>query len=197
VTGDEVEATKPIKVVLAYYCDGAELGSSDGPLRLVALGSEGLITEGHYWIKSVVKIEIRQSVQEWALTLNGSVVEEMNRITFTTHAQTKYSANWTDDDSQVWTGIPLTALLGRVDDSDSKTFNQTIAEQGYTVMVIASDGYSIELNSTFISQNENILVANALDDSALPEKYWPLRLVGSDLEKSQMIRNIAEIQIIY
>ena len=93
--------------------------------------------------------------------------------------------------------MPLTFLLGRVDDSDSKSFNQTLAEEGYTVTIVASDGYTLELNSTFILQNENILVSDLLDDAALPEKYWPLRLVGSDLEKSQMIRNIAEIRIDY
>jgi molybdate/tungstate transport system substrate-binding protein len=196
VTGDEVEATKPLSVVLAYFCDGAPLVAGDGPLRLVAIGSEGLITEGHYWVKCVVKIEIREAQQDWTLTLNGSLVEEVNRVSFEMRAQ-KHPANWTDADSQLWTGMPLTFLLGRVDDSDPKSFNQTLADEGYTVTVIASDGYSIELNSTFISQSENILVADLLDDTALPGKYWPLRLVGSDLDKSQMIRNIAEIRIIY
>jgi molybdate/tungstate transport system substrate-binding protein len=196
VTGDEVEPTKTIRVVLAYFCDGEPLDASDGPLRLVAIGPEGLITEGHYWVKCVVKIEIRQALQDWTLTLNGSLVEEVNRVSFEMRAQ-KHPANWTDDDSQLWTGMPLTFLLGRVDDSDPKTFNQTLAEEGYTVTIIASDGYTIELNSTFIIQNENILVADLLDDAALPEKYWPLRLVGSDLDKSQMIRNIAEIRIDY
>lgn len=196
VTGDEVEATKPLKVVVAYFCDGEALEEGDGPLRTVAVGEDGLISEGHYWIKSVVKIEIREALQDWTLTLNGSVVEDVNRVSFEMRAQ-KNSANWTDDDSQLWEGIPLTVLLGRVDDNDSKTFNQTLAEEGYNVTIIANDGYFLELNSTFIIENENILVANALDAAALPEKYWPLRLVGSALEKSMMIRNIAEIRIEY
>ena len=194
-TGDEVEHTQNIDVVLAYLCDGEPL-ADDGPLRTAALGPEGYITEGHFWVKWVVKIEIREALEDWTLTLNGSTVEEMNRISFEMRAQ-KHPANWTDDDSQLWTGMPLTFLLGRVDDSDSKSFNQTLAEEGYTVTIVASDGYTLELNSTFILQNENILVSDLLDDAALPEKYWPLRLVGSDLEKSQMIRNIAEIRIDY
>jgi molybdate/tungstate transport system substrate-binding protein len=193
-TGDEVEHTQNVEVVLAYLCDGEPLGTSDGPLRTVAVGPEGLITEGHFWVKWVVKIEICEALEDWTLTLNGSTVEEVNRISFEMRAQ-KHPANWTDDDSQLWTGMPLTFLLGRVDDSDPKSFNQTLAEAGYTVTIIASDDYSLELNSTFILQNENILVADLLDGDALPEKYWPLRLVGSDLEKSQMIRNIAEIRI--
>jgi len=194
-TGDEVEHTQNIDVVLAYLCDGEPL-ADDGPLRTAALGPEGYITEGHFWVKWVVKIEIREALEDWTLTLNGSTVEEMNRISFEMRAQ-KHPANWTDDDSQLWTGMPLTFLLGRVDDSDSKSFNQTLAEEGYTVTIVASDGYTLELNSTFILQNENILVSDLMDDAALPEKYWPLRLVGSDLEKSQMIRNIAEIRIDY
>jgi molybdate/tungstate transport system substrate-binding protein len=194
VTGDEVEATKTIKVVLAYFCDGEPLDPSEGPLRTVAIGPEGLITEGHYWVKAVVKIEIREALQDWTLTLNGSLVEEVNRVSFEMRKQ-KHPANWTDSDSQLWTGIPITFLLGRVDDSAPKSFNQTLAEEGYNVTIVAGDDYTIELNSTFILQNENILVADLLDDSALPEKYWPLRLVGSDLDKSQMIRNIVEIRI--
>ena len=194
VTGDEVEHTKTIDVVLAYIFNGEPLEAGDGPLRTVALGPEGLITEGHFWVKCVVKIEIREAQQDWTLTLNGSLVEDVNRIGFEMRAQ-KHPANWTDSDSQVLSGMPLTFLLGRVDDSDPKSFNETLAEEGYNVTIVAGDGYTLELNSTFILQNENILVANLLDDVALPEKYWPLRLVGSDLEKSQMIRNIAEIQI--
>jgi molybdate/tungstate transport system substrate-binding protein len=196
VTGDEVEATKTIKVVLAYFCDGEPLDPGEGPLRLTAIGPEGLITEGHYWVKAVVKIEIREALQDWTLTLNGSLVEEVNRVSFEMRKQ-KHPANWTDSDSQLWTGIPITFLLGRVDDSDPKSFNQTLAEEGYNVTIVAGDGYTIELNSTFILQNENIIAADLLDDSALPEKYWPLRLVGSDLEKSQMIRNVVEIRIDY
>lgn len=194
VTGDEVEHSETIEVVLAYFCDGEPLASDEGPLRLVAIGPEGLISEGHYWIKSVVKIEIREALQDWTLTLTGPLVEEVSRVSFEMRS-TKHPANWTDADSQLWTGIPLTVLLGRIDDSEATSFNETLAAEGYTVTIIASDGYTAELNSTFISQSENILVANALDDAALPEKYWPLRLVGSDLEKSMMARNIVEIQI--
>ncbi len=46
-------------MVLVYFKDGQPLPSNEGPLRLAILGPEGLITEGHNWVKFVVKIGIR------------------------------------------------------------------------------------------------------------------------------------------
>jgi DMSO/TMAO reductase YedYZ molybdopterin-dependent catalytic subunit len=46
-------------VLLIYEQDGKPLSDSDGkPLRLAAVGSERLLTEGHNWVKWVNKIEV-------------------------------------------------------------------------------------------------------------------------------------------
>jgi len=52
-TGDEVESTKPLIPVLAYLEDGKPLIQGHGPVRLVVLGEEGLVSEGHFWVKQV------------------------------------------------------------------------------------------------------------------------------------------------
>jgi hypothetical protein len=204
-TGDEVNRTQPLTTVLAYYKDGLNLTSDEGPLRVAVLGSEGLLTEGHWWIKFVVKIEVRPAVEEWALLLEGALIENMTRGTFESGVNCiEHSINWTDSNNNVWTGLPLWLLVGRVDDSDVhetnstvRAFNDTLALQGYTVKVITGQGYSCEFNSTRVMRNPNIIVANRLNGAPLPDPYWPLKLVGSGLLSNETLSNVVEIQIIF
>ena len=49
-----------LKMILMYNQDGTLLSEDDGkPLRLAIVGSDKLLTEGHYWVKWVDKIEVR------------------------------------------------------------------------------------------------------------------------------------------
>jgi hypothetical protein len=204
-TGDEVNHTQPLTAVLAYYKDGTNLTSDEGPLRIGILGSEGLLTEGHWWIKYVVKIEIRSSVVDWTLTLRGALVENMTRGTFESGVNEQcHGLNWTDSNNNVWTGIPLWLLVGRVDDGDVhetnssvRAFNDTLALHGYTIRVLNGQGYSRDFNSTRVMRNANIIVANGLNGAPLPDPYWPLRLVGSGLSGNEMLSNVIEIEIIF
>lgn len=202
VTGDESSYTQPFTTILAYHENDANLSSDDGPLRLATIGPEKLVTEGHFWIKSVVKIEILPSVREWVLTLKGFLYENMTRATFEsgTNPTCPHGTNWTDSNHNVWSGIPLWLLVGRVDDTDQhegQAFNRTLADIGYTVRITTGDGYTLDLNSSRVKLNYNIVVANELNGAALPEPYWPLRLVGSDLTSEEMMRNVVMIEIIF
>jgi DMSO/TMAO reductase YedYZ molybdopterin-dependent catalytic subunit len=48
-----------LKVILMYERDGSSLSQEDGrPLRIAIVSSDELLTEGHYWVKWVDKIEI-------------------------------------------------------------------------------------------------------------------------------------------
>jgi hypothetical protein len=204
-TGDEANHTQPLTTVLAYYKDGSNMTSDEGPLRIAVLGSEGLLTEGHWWIKQVVKIEIRPAIAEWTLVLRGALIEDLDRATFESGVNEQcHGLNWTDSNNNVWTGMPLWLLIGRIDDGNVhvtntsvRAFNDTLALQGYTVKVINGQGYSREFNSTRVIRNANIIVANRLNGAPLPEPYWPLRLVGSGLSSSEMLGNAVEIQIIF
>jgi DMSO/TMAO reductase YedYZ molybdopterin-dependent catalytic subunit len=206
VTGDEVEPTEPLVPVLAYYEDGEPLMEGHGPVRLVILGEEGLISEGHYWIKQVAEIEVIPAISEYNLTLSGELTEVMDRATFESgancpEATPNHRGVYVDDEGRVWTGIPVWLLVGRIDDGITHTanaYNRELADAGaYTVQVVAGDGYTVELNSSFVKLNENIVLANEMDGAALPETYWPLRLVGSDLTKGQMVRNVVEIRLVF
>ncbi|MCK4736537.1 MAG: molybdopterin-dependent oxidoreductase [Methanophagales archaeon] len=49
-----------LKTILMYEQDGAPLSEDNGrPLRIAIVSEDKLLTEGHYWIKWVDKIEIR------------------------------------------------------------------------------------------------------------------------------------------
>jgi hypothetical protein len=204
-TGDEMNRTKPLTTILVYYRNHQNLTSDEGPLRLAVIGPEGLLTEGHWWIKSVVKIEIRSSIAEWNLLLTGAMTENMSRGTFESGVnEFCHGLNWTDSNNNVWTGIPLWLLVGRVDDSNIhitnssvRAFNDTLAISGYTVKISTGKGYSLELNSTTMMRNAKIIVADRLNGSPLPQPYWPLRLVGSALSSSDMLSNVVEIQIVF
>ncbi len=205
-TGDEVEPQEELIPVLAYLEDGEPLIEGQGPIRLVILGEEGLISEGHFWIKQVTEIEVIAAIQEYTLELNGTIHETMDRATFESGTKCpdtlpNHQGVYVDEDERIWTGMPLWLLVGRIDDTITHTanaYNRDLADNNaYTVQVIASDGYTVELNSSFVKLNENIILANNLDGEALPEKYWPLRLVGDDLTKGQMIRNVAEIKLVF
>jgi len=63
------------------------------------------------------------------------------------------------------------------------------------VNLIAADGYTVTLDSQTISRNNEILLAYLVNDGELPEKYFPVRLIGSGLDKSQMVGQVARIVV--
>jgi hypothetical protein len=46
-----------------------------------------------------------------------------------------------------------------------------------------------------VARNSNIILAYKVNDNPLVKKYFPLRLVGSDLEKSEMAGGVIEVKI--
>jgi DMSO/TMAO reductase YedYZ molybdopterin-dependent catalytic subunit len=185
-------------MILAYYKNGANLTSDEGPLRLAIIGSEGLLTDGSLWTKMVTKLVIQPAVTDWALVLTGPYSDNMPRSSFES-GWNCHEANWTDSHYNVWSGMPLWYLIAWIDDKgDTMKFNDTLAQQGYTVKVITGYGYSESFNSSIIAHNDNIILADRLNGAPLPEadNYWPLRLVGSGLTSDEMLKNIVEIQMI-
>ena len=74
-------------------------------------------------------------VQEWTLMLKGKLTEEMDRATFESgSAEGCHGQEWTDAEGNMWTGIPLYLLVGRVDDDiahEGPAYNRDLAEAGY------------------------------------------------------------------
>jgi hypothetical protein len=71
VTGQQVPHNQSLSPILAYYFNGSNLSSDEGPLRLAIVGPEQLATGSTYWVKFVVKMEILSAPAEfpWLLLL--------------------------------------------------------------------------------------------------------------------------------
>jgi DMSO/TMAO reductase YedYZ molybdopterin-dependent catalytic subunit len=107
-------------------------------------------------------------------------------------------ATRTDDKKQEWAGVPLYYLVGSVDDEiehEGPAFNRTLAEAGYTIDVVAADGYTVTFEAARVQYNRHILVAYKVNQNQLPDEYFPLRLVGDDLQKNEMVGAIAELKV--
>jgi hypothetical protein len=76
VTGQKTVHNQSLTPILAYYIDGANLSSAEGPLRLAIIGPERLATESTYWVKFVVKMEILSTPSEfpWLLLIIPAVI---------------------------------------------------------------------------------------------------------------------------
>jgi DMSO/TMAO reductase YedYZ molybdopterin-dependent catalytic subunit len=198
-TGDELKSPVPMTAILAYEMNGQQLDpTTDGALRLVITSQDPRqVTDGHWSVKWVTNLEIKTVEKSWNLHLEGAINELMDRATFESgSAPNCHGVSWKDDKAQDWSGIALWLLVGRVDDAikhEGPAFNDALAKAGYTVDVVGSDGYTVTLDSARIARNNNILVAYKVNDTPLPDQYYPLRLVGSDLSKKEMVGKIAKI----
>jgi DMSO/TMAO reductase YedYZ molybdopterin-dependent catalytic subunit len=198
-TGDELKTPPSLTVILAYEREGQPLPKdSDGALRVVIVSPERTqVTDGHWNTKWVNKIEVKPLVADWNLALKGGIDVTIDRATFESCAQC-HKASWTDDKAQEWTGVALWRLLGYVDDAvkhEGKAINEELAKAGYQVVVTASDGYQATFDSANLSRNDEILVAYLVNGNPLPEKYFPLRLVGAPLRKSELVGAITGITL--
>ncbi len=200
-TGDEAKSHDPLVAILAYERKGQPLDEAqDGTLRLAIVSPKNdQVTDGHWSVKWVTTLEVKSLGEEWTLHLEGAITEEMDRATFESGASPNcHAQTWTDDKAQPWVGIPLWLLVGRVDDDvkhNGPAFNDALADAGYTVDVVASDGYMVSFDSARVKRNDNIIVANTVNGNPLPDKYYPLRLVGSDLQSNEMAGMIIKIVV--
>lgn len=200
VTGDENSVDGPLRVIAAYEYDGKAFDPlSDGPLRLAIISPEmNQVTDGHWSVKWLSKLQLKTVELEWILTLKGKLTEEMDRGTFETGAaEGCHGTDWIDADGNTWTGIPLYYLVGRVDDDnvhEGPAYNRALAEAGYQVDITTDDGKTVQVSSDTMYYNKALIVAYRLNGEALPEEYWPLRLVGEGIDAADMVGRITGIE---
>jgi len=201
VNGAELSSHDPLTAILAYEMDGKPLDPvQDGTLRLqVVSAKNNQVVDGHWTEKWVIQVAVKSVGQTWKLKLHGALMQPVDRATFQSCASPScHGVGWTDDSGQNWVGVPLWYLVGQVDDANSHgtgSYNDALADAGYQVDVVGADGYTVTLDSVSIKRNGNILVAYLVNDAELPEKYYPLRLVGSELTKGQMVGQIDMIVV--
>jgi uncharacterized repeat protein (TIGR02543 family) len=145
----------------------------------------------------------------WTLEMAGEVGDVITQAEFEDGLACTSSGHyieWTDNAGNVWSGVPLWVLLGTVDDIEDGshwTYNDDVAADGYSVKVIAGDGFTKTFTSTVLARNNNYIVANQINSMHLTETdpNYPLRLVGSGVTKldgslgGSAVGNIVKIQI--
>lgn len=198
--GDEIDTIGSLQTIIAYEREGEPLNEeSEGQLRLVVIGESPLqVVDGHWSVKFVNKINLKSAVEDWVVDFIGAINEPMDRATFESGAADDcHQYTWTDDDGHVWEGIPLFYLIGRVDDENKHGDNaylDDLAKSGaYTVDITSADGYTVTLDSLRTMRNDNIIVAYLVDGNPLTGEDFPLRLVGSELTKKEMVGGIVSV----
>lgn len=199
-SGDEMDTIGTLQTIIAYEREGEPLNpDADGRLRLVAISESPLqVVDGHWSVKFVNKIILKEAVEDWVVSFVGGIDEPMDRATFESGAaEGCHNYSWTDDEGHKWEGIPLFYLVGRVDDEvkhGDDSFRDDLAKAGaYNVIITSADGYQVTLDSLRVMRNDNIIVAYLIDGEPLEGEDFPLRLVGSELTKKEMVGGIASV----
>ena len=200
VSGDELKEHDPLKAIIAYEMNGQPLNlDMDGTLRLVIISEEdNQVTDGHWSIKWVNKVEVRPMITDWVLAVDGAIETEIDRASFESCVSC-HEATWTDDVGQVWKGVELWRLMGYADDAvkhEGWSYDVKLAKAGYDVRIVAADGFETIVWSDDADRNHDWVVAMLVDDAPLEEKNFPLKFVGAGLEKKQMVGGIALIELL-
>jgi len=199
--GSELATHDPLTAILAYEQDGKPLDpEQDGTLRVqVVSAKNNQVVDGHWTEKWVIKVDVKPVGETWRLKLHGAIMQPVDRDSFQSCASPNcHGATWTDENGQKWAGVPLWLLVGQVDDANSHgtgAYNDALADSGYKVDVVGADGTTITMDSVSIKRNNNIIVAYMVNDAELPHKYYPLRLVGSGIQKDQMVGQVNMIVV--
>jgi len=222
---DDIDGYLYIKSTAKWACyvngdlkDG--YGNPDGGINVVALaegdqvvfcyGSDPTPEDATALITITVDLEDSDETPvepaTWSVTLIGARTEEVGQDYFEDGVDCGHAATYTDDNGDVWSGMPLWYLIGLVDDDvrhGSGAFNDDLAAQGYSIKVTSIDDYYINFDSASVARNDDIIVANTLNGEPLPETIgdknkpcWPLRIVGPSVGSGQLIGGITTIELI-
>jgi len=149
-------------------------------------------------ITSIELVGLPEPSEGWTLTMEGDVVDVITQQYFEEGIACHHNTTWTDGSGNVWSGVLLWELAGAVDDIETTahwTFNDTRAASGYTIRVIAGDGYNKTFTSTDVARSNNYLVANMKNGEPLSGTEAPLRLVGANATGGKSVGAIATIRL--
>jgi hypothetical protein len=160
--------------ILAYKENGASMPSDPGPLRVVFVGETNPHFQSSLSAKMVERIEVLGTYESYSLVLKGVVTRTFTRAELEAglgcpcHAAT---VNVTSKgETHTYTGLPLWRLVAYVDDDrfpapeqgihyEDGDFDDALARTGYTVTLLAQDGYLQSVSSSLIARDDRFIVA--------------------------------------
>ncbi|WP_165394774.1 PGF-pre-PGF domain-containing protein [Methanofollis fontis] len=154
--------------------------------------------------RNVATVKIYHPEKDWSLSLEGTISTDMSKHYFEEGiaCEASHRATYTDTKGRVWEGMPFWRIIGWVDDDNEHSgaaFNDTMAAMGYTIHVIAGDGYEQTFTSQEIARNNNYILANSVDGHHIDaeDSAWPLKLVGINVSgNGKAVKNVVRIAFI-
>ena len=168
--------------ILAYKENGAYLPFDPGPLRVVLVGEANPHFQSALSAKMVERIEVLGTYEPYLLVLKGAVSRTFARaeleagIGCPCHAAEVTVTS--KGETHTYTGLPLWRLVAYVDDNrfpapkqgihyEDGDFNDALARAGYTITLVASDGYTQSVSSSLIARDDRFIVAFKRDGAFL------------------------------
>lgn len=210
--------------IIAFEQDGNFMTLDPGPFRIIKIQPDSQAEEmpipnidGHNSARMVSSISFsRKPLKDFTLNIEGKRSAEVNRSTLeagincSAHKTTVNYYNRKSGETEYYTGIPLYAVLAIGDDPDYEPHKQTdksilaydqgAAERGYSVTVIAADGFSITMDSRELHMNNQVILAMYQDGEELQGDAWPLKIVWDQdadpvPEGIKAVRQVETIQL--
>lgn len=154
----------------------------------------GSTSAGSLWVKNVERIQIQSMYEEWAVVVTNleGIQTEVTRTKFVALQYFK-GDDYTDSSERNWSGVPVDVLLGLVDDDDPATFNDSLADSGYRLVVEATDGYYRGFTAMDLV-DIGAIFATHINGTTLPEDdYGTVRLVGPDMSGKDMVSMVCNV----
>jgi PKD repeat protein len=159
--------------------------------------------------KYITTIKVYSSPEsDWTLELDGRDIgglnysvskpflEEALACQFGADHKASYSEN-----GRVWEGMPLWFFAGFVDDADQhspKAYNETMAIDGYNIVITGKDGNSTTIFSKDIIRSNKYIIANSLNGTHIPDtdESFPLRLTGENVTGIMTVKGVSSIHLV-
>ncbi|RKX44661.1 MAG: hypothetical protein DRP38_09150, partial [Thermotogae bacterium] len=193
--------------ILAFKKDGEYLPLDPGYIRIMKVGEDNPMIEGHLSVRMVKRVEVvKKKYENITLKIKGYMDFTLDRQTL--ESGISCHGVEVEYEGHVYKGIPLWRLLAYSDDPkyaphkqdpSIKSYNEELALKGYKVRVIAEDGYSITLDSRDLNKEDGVIIA-MYRDGELIEDEGPLVLVwdGSlKIEGIKKVKNVVKIELIF
>ncbi len=184
--------------ILAFKMDGSYMEENPGPFRGIRIAKSDKDPipniDGHSSPRMVKQIFVTQEVhKDFSLLVKGKMESLLDRasvqsgINCSAHKTTVQYYDKKEDSLTNYTGIPLYSVLAFGDDplyaphkqtdKNILAYDRQAALKGYKVEVVATDGYSIVLDSKELDGNDDVILAMYKEGKELDGDQWPLILV--------------------
>jgi len=182
--------------VLAFEENGELMPEDPGLLRIVQIGPDNPHFTSSLSARMVERIEVLGTYEEYTLTLTGAVERVFTRgeleagIGCPCHTATVSVTS--KGETHTYSGLPLWRLVAYVDDDvfpatgegihyEDWDFNDARATEDYEIEIVASDGYSRTVLSSWIARDDRFIVAFKRDGVFLdPADDGYMRFVFDD-----------------